>query len=166
MDKKIEPQGLWFEELTTGLVIQHDIKHTVSESENEDFCVKTYNPQPLHLDPEFASTTVFGQRIVNSLLTLSLAVGVSVRDTTLGTTVANLGFEETVFPNPVFLNDTLSFETEVVNSRVSSSRPETGIVTFEHRVFNQNGDLACRCRRNALMHRKPSKRKPQEDSHA
>ncbi len=130
MNKKIESQGLWFEELTAGLVIQHDIKHTVSESENKDFCVKTYNPQPLHLDPEFAATTVFGQRIVNSLLTLSLAVGVSVRDTTLGTTVANLGFEETTFPNPVFLNDTLSFETEVVDSRASSSRPETGIVTF------------------------------------
>ncbi len=165
MNKKIESQGLWFEELTAGLVIQHDIKHTVSESENEDFCVKTYNPQPLHLDPEFAATTVFGQRIVNSLLTLSLAVGVSVRDTTLGTTVANLGFEETTFPNPVFLNDTLSFETEVVDSRASSSRPEAGIVTFEHRVFNQIGNLVCRCRRNALMHRMPSTRNPEGGTH-
>ena len=165
MNKKIESQGLWFEELTAGLVIQHDIKHTVSESENEDFCLKTYNPQPLHLDPEFAATTVFGQRIVNSLLTLSLAVGVSVRDTTLGTTVANLGFEETVFPNPVFLNDTLSFETEVVDSRASSSRPEAGIVTFEHRVFNQIGNLVCRCRRNALMHRMPSTQNPEGGTH-
>ena len=165
MNKKIESQGLWFEELTAGLVIQHDIKHTVSESENEDFCLKTYNPQPLHLDPEFAATTVFGQRIVNSLLTLSLAVGVSVRDTTLGTTVANLGVEETVFPNPVFLNDTLSFETEVVDSRASSSRPETGIVTFEHRVFNQIGNLVCRCRRNALMHRMPSTQNPEGGTH-
>ncbi len=165
MNKKIEFHGLWFEELTTGLVIQHDIKHTVSESENEDFCLKTYNPQPLHLDPEFAATTAFGQRIVNSLLTLSLAVGVSVRDTTLGTTVANLGFEETTFPSPVFLNDTLSFETEVVDSRASSSRPEAGIVTFEHRVFNQTGNLVCRCRRNALMHRKPSSQKPEGGAH-
>ena len=165
MNKKIESQGLWFEELTAGLVIQHDIKHTVSESENEDFCLKTYNPQPLHLDPEFAATTVFGQRIVNSLLTLSLAVGVSVRDTTLGTTVANLGFEETVFPNPVFLNDTLSFETEVIGSRASSSRPETGIVAFEHRVFNQIGNLVCCCRRNALMHRMPSTQNPEGGTH-
>lgn len=89
----------------------------------------------------------------------------SVRDTTLGTTVANLGFEETAFPNPVFLNDTLSFETEVVDSRASSSRPETGIVTFEHRVFNQIGNLVCRCRRNALMHRMPSTRNPEGGTH-
>ncbi|HJP16427.1 MAG: MaoC family dehydratase [Prochlorococcus sp.] len=160
MDKKTESQGLWFEELEVGLVIQHDIKRTISEADNADFCAMTHNPQPLHLDPEFAATTVFGQRIVNSLLTLGLAVGISVKDTTLGTTVANLGFEETIFPNPVFLDDTLSFETEVVDSRLSSSRPETGIVTFEHRAFNQNGDLVCRCRRNALMHRLPEIGRP------
>ena len=92
-----------------------------------------------------------------------LTVGVSVEDTTLGTTVANLGFEETVFPNPVFLNDTLSFETEVIHSRMSTSRPETGIVTFEHRAFKQSGELVCRCRRNALMHCIPSENKLDND---
>ena len=163
MNKKAESLGLWFEELPVGLVIQHSINHTVSESENEEFCLMTHNPQPLHLDPTFAEKSVFGQRIVNSLLTLGLTVGVSVEDTTLGTTVANLGFEETVFPNPVFLNDTLNFETEVMHSRMSASRPETGIVTFEHRAFKQSGELVCRCRRNALMHCIPSENKLDND---
>ncbi|MDE0927527.1 MAG: MaoC family dehydratase [Acidimicrobiales bacterium] len=148
--------GRWFEQLPVGLVIQHDLLRTITEADNEEFCAMTHNPQPLHLDAEFAATTVFGQRLVNSLLTLGLAVGVSVADTTLGTTVANLGFEETDFPAPVFLNDTLSFETEVTAARLSASKPATGIVTFEHRVHNQDGVLVCRCRRNALMHRDPN----------
>jgi acyl dehydratase len=152
----IEPRGRWFEELPEGLVVRHALTRTVTEADNLAFCTMTHNPQPLHLDAEFAAGTEFGQRLVNSLFTLGLVVGVSVADTTLGTTVANLGFEETVFPAPVFIGDTLRFETEVAGVRDSRSRPECGIVTFEHRAFNQRGDLVCRCRRNALMWRDPS----------
>ena len=115
----------------------------------------THNPQPLHLDAEFAADTEFGERLVNSLLTLGLVVGVSVGDTTLGTTVANLSFDETTFPVPVFIGDTLRFETEVVATRASGSRPDAGIVTFEHRAHNTRDQLVCRSRRKALMRRRP-----------
>ncbi len=147
--------GRWFEDLPVGLVVRHALTRTVTEADNLLFCALTHNPQPLHLDAEFAAGTEFGQRIVNSLFTHGLVVGVSVGDTTLGTTVANLGFEETVFPAPVLIGDTLRVETEVVAARASNSRPDAGIVTFEHRAFNQRDDLVCATRRNALMRRRP-----------
>jgi len=151
-----EPRsGRWFEELPVGLVVRHALTRTVTEADNLQFCLMTHNPQPLHLDSEFALASEFGERLVNSLLTLGLVVGASVGDTTMGTTVANLGFEETKFPAPVFIGDTLRFETEVVASRESASRPDAGIVTFEHRATNQRGELVCWTRRPALMRKKP-----------
>lgn len=148
--------GLWFEELTPGLVIEHAITRTVTEGDNTLFSVMTMNPQPLHLDESFAAGTQWGTRIVNSLFTLSLLVGISVHETTLGTTVGNLGFEDVVFPAPVFPGDSLRAQTEVLSARASSSRPGEGIVTFEHRAFNQRGELVARCRRAALMRMKPT----------
>jgi acyl dehydratase len=115
------------------------------------FSCLTMNPQPLHLDEEFAKRTEFGARLVNSLLTLGILVGLSVGDTTLGTTVANLGFEKTEFPKPVFHGDTLYAETEVMEKRESRSRPDAGIVFFEHRAKNQRGEMVASCRRAALM---------------
>jgi acyl dehydratase len=147
--------GRWFEDLTPGLVIDHAITRTVTEADNTLFSVMTMNPQPLHLDETYAATTQYGTRIVNSLFTLSLLVGLSVHETTLGTTVGNLGFEEISFPAPVFPGDTLHAQTEVVAARPSSSRPGEGIVTFEHRAFNQRDELVAKCRRAALMHMSP-----------
>jgi acyl dehydratase len=155
-DEQETRAGRWFEELPVGLVLRHALTRTVTETDNLLFCAITHNPQPLHLDAEFAAGTEFGQRLVNSLFTHGLVVGVSVADTTLGTTIANLGFEETNFPAPVFLGDTLRVETEVVAARASKSRPDAGIVTFEHRAFNQRDELVCRSRRNALMRRRPA----------
>jgi acyl dehydratase len=147
--------GRWFEDLTPGLVIDHAITRTVTEGDNTLFSVMTMNPQPLHLDETYAATTQYGTRIVNSLFTLSLLVGLSVHETTLGTTVGNLGFEEISFPAPVFHGDTLHAQTEVVAARPSSSRPGEGIVTFEHRAFNQRDELVAKCRRAALMRMRP-----------
>jgi acyl dehydratase len=147
--------GLWFEELTPGLVVEHAVRRTVTEMDNVLFSTLTMNPQPLHLDEEFARTTEFGARLVNSLFTLGLVVGMTVHELTLGTTIANLGFESVVFPAPVFHGDTIRVETEVVAVRPSASRPDAGIVTFEHRGHNQNDVLVARCRRAALMRRRP-----------
>jgi acyl dehydratase len=147
--------GKWFEELVPGLLIDHAVTRTVTEADNTLFSVLTMNPQPLHLDESFARETEFGTRIVNSLFTLSLLVGITVFETTLGTTVANLGFSEISFPAPVFPGDTIRAQTEVVEARLSSSRPAQGVVTFEHRAFNQRGELVARCRRAALMHLRP-----------
>ncbi len=116
----------------------------------------TLNPARLHLDAEYAASTEFGRPLVNSLFTLGLLVGISVLETTHGTTVANLGFEEVTFPTPMFAGDTLHGESEVVAARQSKSRPDQGIVTFEHRGFNQRDELVCKARRNALMHRAPA----------
>ena len=148
--------GRWFEELPVGLVVRTAPTEIYTEADNLQFCLMTHNPQPLHLDAEFAAGTEFGERLVNSLLTLGLVVGVSVGDTTLGTTVANLGFEETIFPAPVLIGDTLRFETEVVAARASRSRPDAGIVTFEHRAHNTRDEMVCRARRNALMRKHPA----------
>ena len=148
--------GRWFEELEPGLVIDHAVTRTVTEADNTLFSVLTMNAQPLHLDESFAETTEFGTRLVNSLFTLSLLIGLSVFETTLGTTVANLGFEEIAFPAPVFPGDTVHARTEVVSARASASRPGQGIVVFEHRAFNQRDELVARCRRSALMHRRPA----------
>jgi acyl dehydratase len=148
--------GKWFEELEVGLVIEHSLTRTVTETDNVLFTTMTHNPAKLHLDHDYAAETEFGQPLVNSMFTLALLVGMSVAETTHGTTVANLGFESITFPAPVFVGDTLRAQTEVVTSRASSSRPEQGVVTFEHRAVNQRGELVCRARRQALMHRRPA----------
>lgn len=151
--------GKWFEELTEGLVIHHGIRRTVTEADNVGFSTMTMNPAWLHLDAHYAAEqTEFGRPLVNSLLTLSMTVGISVYETTLGTTVANLGFDQTDFPAPVFPGDTLRVETEVMAARRSASRPGQGIVTFEHRAFNQDEVLVCRSVRNALMLSRPDER--------
>jgi len=147
--------GRWFEDLPPGLVLDHAVTRTITESDNTMFSVMTMNPQPLHLDESFAETTQFRTRLVNSLLTLSLLIGLSVYETTHGTTVANLGFEETTFPAPVFHGDSIRAQTEVVSSRRSTSRPSQGIVVFAHRAFNQHGVLVATCRRAALMRCRP-----------
>jgi acyl dehydratase len=149
--------GLWFEDLVEGGVVQHAVTRTITESDNVTFCTMTMNPQPLHLDVEFAAATEFKKPLVNSLLTLGLLVGLSVWELTLGTTVANLGFEEIEFPAPVFHGDTLHASTLVLSKRLSRSRPQTGIARFEHRGVNQHGVLVVRCRRAALMHCRPNR---------
>ena len=148
--------GKWFEELTPGLVMQHAVRRTITEADNVLFSTLTMNPAPIHIDAEYSAGTEFGKPLVNSLLTLGIVVGISVHETTLGTTVANLGFEAVDFPAPLFHGDTIRVETEVVGSRPSSSRPTQGITTFEHRGFNQDDVLVCRAVRNALMHRRPA----------
>jgi acyl dehydratase len=148
--------GKWFEELPVGLAVTHAVTRTITEADNTLFSTLTMNPQPLHLDEAFAEGTEFGTRLVNSLFTLGLLVGITVYETTLGTTVANLGFEEVAFPAPVKAGDTLWARTEVVASRASNSRPDCGIVGFEHQGFNQHDVLVARCRRSALMRRRPA----------
>lgn len=148
--------GRWFEDLTPGLVIHHVLRRTITESDNVMFTSMTMNPAWLHLDFAYAETeTEFGRPLVNSMLTAAMVVGISVHETTLGTTVANLGFSEMVFPAPMFHGDTLRVETEVRDARASSSRPTQGIITFEHRGYNQHDELTCRAVRQALMHRRP-----------
>ena len=149
--------GRWFEELEVGLVVQHALTRTVTETDNVLFSTMTMNPARLHLDAEYAANeTEFGKPLVNSMFTLGLLVGISVLETTHGTTVANLGFQEVVFPAPVFIGDTLHAESEVIAARESKSRPDAGVVTFEHRAFNQRDELVCRARRDALMHKQPA----------
>ena len=148
--------GKYFEELAVGAVFRHQPSRTVTETDNLLITTLTMNPQPLHLDAEFAKTTDFGRPLVNSMFTLGLLVGMSVLETTHGTTIANLGFQEVVFPTPVFVGDTLRAESEVIASRASKSRPDAGIATFEHRAFNQRDELVCRARRDALMRRRPT----------
>ncbi|MFQ5556805.1 MAG: MaoC family dehydratase [Acidimicrobiales bacterium] len=149
--------GKWFDELEVGLVIRHAVSRTVTETDNVLFTTMTHNPAKLHLDHHYAATeTEFGRPLVNSMFTVALLVGISVAETTHGTTVANLGFEEIVFPAPVFVGDTITAETEVMAVRESASRPGHGIVNFEHRAFNQTDRLVCRARRNALMMPRPA----------
>ena len=149
--------GLYFEEFFVGQTFQHAIRRTVSEMDNVMFSALTHNPAALHLDEEYCKNhTEYGQRIVNSVFTLGLIVGVSVGDTTLGTTVANLGWDEVRFPKPLFHGDTVHVETEVLELRDSKSRPQNGIVIFEHRGYNQHNVLVASCKRSALMLRKPA----------
>ncbi len=148
--------GLYFDEFEVGRVFKHAITRTITETDNLIFCALTHNPQPLHLDAEFAKSTEFGQRIVNSIFTLGLMIGVSVGDTTLGTTIANLGMSDTRFAHPVFIGDTLRAETTVAEKRESRSRPDSGIVVFDHRCFNQRGEEVAYCKRSALMHKRPA----------
>lgn len=148
--------GLYFEEFRVGQLFNHAIRRTVTEADNVFFSALTHNPAALHLDEEYCRTqTEFGQRIVNSAFTLGLMVGISVGDTTLGTAVANLGWDEVRFPKPVFHGDTVRVESEVLEKRSSRSRPTNGIVIFAHRAFNQRGEQVASCKRSALMHRKP-----------
>ncbi|MHA7820201.1 MAG: MaoC family dehydratase [Erythrobacter sp.] len=145
--------GKFFDEWQVGDRIAHDIRRTVTETDNLLFSTMTHNPQPLHLDVEAAKESGFGQILVNSTFTFSLLVGLSVGDTTLGTLVANLGFNNVVTPKPVFIGDTLRAETEVKELRASKSRPDAGIVTFVHELFNQRGEIVCRCERSALLNK-------------
>lgn len=149
--------GLYFEEFSVGQQFKHPIRRTVTEADNVFFSALTHNPAPLHIDEEYCRTnTEFGQRIVNSAFTLGLMVGISIGDTTLGTTVANLGWDEVRFPKPVFHGDTLHCESEVAELRASRSRPQNGIVIFIHRAYNQHDVLVAICKRSALMLRKPA----------
>jgi acyl dehydratase len=143
--------GRSFEQWTVGDRIGHDIRHTVTAEENRLLTTMTHNPQPLHLDQAYAARTEFGQIVVNGLFTFALMVGISVGDTTLGTLIANLGYDKVTMPKPVFIGDTLRVETEVVMLRASKSRPDAGIVTFRHRAFNQRDELVCEGLRTVLV---------------
>lgn len=147
--------GMWFDDLKPGLVVEAATRRTVTETDNVLFTTMTMNPQPLHLDAEFAGGTEFGRPLVNSMFTVALVVGLAVPELTLGTTVANLGFSDIRFPKPVFAGDTIRVTTEVLEARASSSRPDAGVVTFRHDAHNQRGELVCRATRAALMHRRP-----------
>jgi acyl dehydratase len=148
--------GLWFEDFSVGQLIQHPIRRTITEADNVWFSALTHNPAYLHLDEDYCrEQTEFGQRIVNSCFTLGLMVGISVNDTTFGTTIANLGWDEVRFPAPLFHGDTVRVETEVLEVRESKSRPNQGIVTFQHRAYKQDGTLVATCKRGALMLKRP-----------
>ena len=148
--------GRYYEEFEVGQTFAHELRRTVLESDNMLFCNLTMNPAAIHVDHAYAAGTEFGKPLVNSILTLGLVVGLSVQDTTYGTTIGNLGWEEVAFPRPVFAGDTLRATTEVVALRDSRSRPTQGIVTFLHRGLNQRDEEVCRCRRVALMLRRPA----------
>lgn len=148
--------GKYFEELEVGMTFEHEPGRTVTETDNLMFTALTLNPQPLHLDAEFAAGTQHGRILVNSIFTLGLVVGLSVGDTTLGTTLGNLGFDKTTFPNPVFIGDTIRVSTTVLDRRESRSKPDRGVVTFEHRGVNQRGELVCSCTRGAMMMKRPT----------
>lgn len=143
--------GRYFDQLSVGDIFEHETRKTVTESDNAWFCAATYNPAQIHIDSDYCKNTEFGKPLVNSVFTLGLVVGVSVQDTTLGTTVANLGFSEVVFPNPVFYGDTIRSITTVTETRKSKSRKNAGIVTFTHKGLNQNDQVVCQCKRQALM---------------
>jgi len=147
--------GRYFDEWQIGDRVEHSVTRTVTETDNVLICALTHNPQPMHLDHEAAAASEFGRPLVNSVFTFGLMIGVSVADTTLGTLVANLGYDGLKFPNPVFAGDTLRSETECIAARESQSRPNAGIVTWAHRSFNQKGELVCECTRTALLLKKP-----------
>ena len=147
--------GVWFDELQVGQRFDHPIRRTVTETDNLLFTTMTHNPAALHLDEESMAGSEFGTRIVNSCFTLGLMVGISVGDTTLGTAVANLGWDEVRFPRPVFIGDTLHITTEVIELRESRSRPGAGIVTFFHQAFNQRNELVASCNRSGLQRKRP-----------
>jgi acyl dehydratase len=147
--------GRCFEDWTVGDRLAHDIRRTVTETDNLLFSVMTHNPQPLHLDAEAAKASEFGRILVNGTFTFALMVGLSVGDTTLGTLVANLGYDTLIMPAPVFIGDTLRAETEVTALKDSRSRPTAGLVTFSHRLLNQRDETVCSCLRTALVRRRP-----------
>ncbi|AHH17573.1 MaoC family dehydratase [Nocardia nova] len=143
--------GLYFEEFEPGAVIEHATRRTVTETDNLLFSTMTLNTAPLHLDAEYSKDSIYGQRLVNSLFILGLVAGVTVPDTTLGTTLGNLGFEDVTFPKPVFHGDTIRVRTEVLSKRESKSRNDSGIVFFKHQGINQRDEVVCECRRAGLM---------------
>ena len=147
--------GLYFEQFSVGQVFEHPIRRTITEADNILLTTMTHNPAALHLDAEYMKDSEFGKPLVNSCLTLSFMVGISVNDTTHGTTVANLGWDEVRFPKPLFHGDTIRITTEVLELRESKSRPDNGIVVFEHKAFNQHDELVGVCKRTALMHKQP-----------
>jgi acyl dehydratase len=143
--------GLYFEEFEPGTVIEHPTRRTVTESDNITFCAMTLNLAPLHIDAEYAKASIYGQPLVNSLFTLGLVTGISMQDTTQGTTLGNLGFQETTFPKPVFYGDTIRVRTEIVSKRESKSRNDSGIVFFRHLGINQRDEIVVDCHRAGLM---------------
>jgi len=147
--------GRYFDEWKIGDQIEHEIRRTVTETDNLLFTTMTHNPQPLHLDVEAAKESEFGQILVNGTFTFALMVGLSVGDTTLGTLVANLGYDRLVMPKPVFIGDTLRANSEVTGLKDSKSRPNAGIVTFAHELLNQRSEVVVKCARSALLLRKP-----------
>ena len=148
--------GLYLEDFKPGMLIEHQIRRSVTESDNVLFSTMTMNPQPLHIDFDQAAKSEWGKPLVNSLFTLGLMIGISVHDTTLGTIVANLGMTETSFPHPVFHGDTIRVETEVKWARESKSKSDRGIVEMEHRAYNQHGDLVARCLRQTMIYKRPA----------
>jgi acyl dehydratase len=146
---------MYYEDFAVGMVLQHALRRTITEADNVLFSALTHNPSPLHLDAEFMKSSEFGERLVNSCLTFSLMVGISVGDTTLGTAIANLGCDELRFPKPVFHGDTLRIETEVSGVRPSASRPSAGLVTLAHRAYNQRDELVASCSRVVLVRKRP-----------
>ena len=147
--------GRYFEDWSVGERIAHDLRRTVTETDNLMITTLTHNPQPLHLDAELAANSEFGRILVNGVFTFGLMVGLSVGDTTLGTLVANLGYDKVVMPAPVFVGDTLHCVSEVEAIRESRSRPDAGIVTFRHNLINQDDKIVCQCLRTALIHKSP-----------
>ena len=143
--------GKFFDQWQVGETVRHEIRRTVTETDNLLFSTMTHNPQPLHLDLEAAKASEFGQILVNGTFTFALMIGLSVGDTTLGTLIANLGYDKVVMPHPVFIGDTMRAETEVTELRASKSRPDAGIVTFTHRLINQRDEIVCQCLRMALL---------------
>jgi acyl dehydratase len=148
--------GRYFEQFKVGDHIVHDIRRTVTETDNLLFSALTHNPQPLHLDAEFARASEFGRIVVNSTFSFSLMIGLTVGDTTLRTMIANLGYDQIKTPRPVFLGDTLRAETDIVEVRASRSRPNAGIVVFAHRLLNQRDESVCECLRTALLLKSPT----------
>ncbi len=148
--------GKYFEELEIGMVFEHVPHRTLTEADNLLFCAMTHNPQPLHIDAEFAASSQHGQRLFNSLFTLGLVIGLSVGDTTLGTTIGNLGMERVEFPAPVFIGDTIRASTRITNKRPSKTKADRGIVWFEHIGRNQRDEIVCHCLRKGMMLRQPS----------
>lgn len=146
--------GLHYEEFSVGQRFEHELSRTVTEMDNTMFSLMTMNPQPLHIDAHFSTQTEWGQRLFNSLATLAIMIGMSVQDTTLGTTIGNLGMSDVRFPKPVFHGDTLRSRTSVISKRESKSRPDAGLVEFEHQAVNQNGEVVAVCRRMALMRKR------------
>ena len=148
--------GLYLEEFFVGQVIRHSLTRSITESDNMMFSMMTMNPQPLHVDFDYAEKSEWGKPLVNSLFTLGLMIGISVHDTTLGTIVANLGMTETAFPHPLFHGDTLRVETEIRSVRESRSKPDRGVVEMEHRGYNQHGNLVARCLRQTMIQKRPA----------
>ena len=146
--------GRFFEDWTVGDVLTHEIRRTVTETDNLLISTLTHNPQPLHLDAEYAAASSFGRIVVNGTFTFALMIGLSVADTTLGTLIANLGYDKVVMPKPVFIGDTVHAQTTVTALRESRSRPQAGLITFEHRLRNQDGAIVCQCLRTALLKRR------------